>query len=58
MSPLDTSQQAGEPQIERQDTFGNKIVRGGKGHKIFFRDKARQGALADVIIVESYKKYN
>ena len=45
---------------ERTDRNGNKIEKGVKSHRITFKDNLQEdeGKIADVYIVESYKKYN
>ena len=43
----------------RKDRFGNEIRMGDKGHKLTFKDQVEKGQrIADIIYVESYKKYN
>lgn len=43
----------------RFDKFGNKIVHGGKKHKITFVDEFYPNRnIARIVLVESYKKYN
>jgi hypothetical protein len=51
----------------RKDVYGNEIKKGGK-HRVTFIDKVRnkntnektlfKGSLKDIVLVESYKKYN
>ena len=51
----------------RKDAYGNEIKKGGK-HRVTFIDKVRnkntngktlfKGSLKDIILIESYKKYN
>ena len=43
---------------ERKDRMGNIIVKGKKQHHITFRDTITERNIADVIVVQSYKKYN
>ena len=43
----------------RKDRFGNEIRIGKKKHSISFRDQVEKGSnLAEIIEVESYKRYN
>ena len=47
-----------QPPLNRRDTQGNNIGTGER-YKLHFRDKVQKGtAIADVHLVESYKKYN
>lgn len=44
--------------LQRRDTSG-KDIQSGERYKIAFRDKVhRNKPVADVVYVESYKKYN
>ena len=44
--------------LSRKDSAGNNIVSGDR-FKLTFRDKVQSGSgVADVHLVESYKKYN
>ena len=42
----------------RKDFYGNKISRKSKTHKVTFRDEEPNKTIADIKLVESYKKYN
>ena len=48
-----------EDRKQRKDRRGKVIVKGGKSHRISFKDQVCPGErLATVTIVESYKQYN
>ncbi len=42
----------------RKDRMGKPIDKGGKKHRVTFRDAITGGNVADINEVESYKKYN
>lgn len=58
MTPLGSKQR----KRRRKDQYGNRIMKGAKGHKIIFADQISIGKekqkIEEVFIVENYKKYN
>jgi hypothetical protein len=44
--------------LKRIDRKGKPIIKGGKKHKLTFRDLELNKELEEVFIVENYKKYN